>query len=222
MLKKKMNYNLHYDVPFVANPDNRCVPASIGMVLAYFIPQQQWSMAELDRLVGYEDGKGTWQTQLMLALHDLGFELRWIEDFDWPRFARDPAAYLATILDPEALQWQLTHSDLPREAQRWQQYAARGLPFEQRPGTAKDITGLLDEGFLVRLDVNAATLADAPGYEPHSVIVTGYTQQGVTLHNPDSVHGNQPNQFVSWQKLHDAWKAYGGSFSMYAYRIPPG
>jgi len=31
------------DVPFIANPDNRCVPATTGMILAYFMPEKTYT-----------------------------------------------------------------------------------------------------------------------------------------------------------------------------------
>ncbi|HSX33096.1 MAG TPA: hypothetical protein VLF91_02040 [Candidatus Saccharimonadales bacterium] len=204
-------------VPFVANPNNRCVPATIGMILAHFMPELHFTMPELERLTGYQPGKGTWQTQSMLSLAGLGFELEWIEDFDWPRFAREPESYLKSILSPEAFRWQLENGDLPGAAAEWQKYRSLGLPFTQRKGTVADIKRLLDKGWLVRLEVNAQPLADKPGYDGHSVLVIGYNQDGVILHNPDGANGNRPNQHVDWQLLDAAWGGFGGSYALYGF-----
>lgn len=206
------------DVPFVANPDDRCVPATIAMVLAYFLPARRYTLADAERLSGYEKGRGTWQTLSMLNLAELGFELRWVEDFDHARFAADPEAYLRTILDPEALDWQLHHTNLKLEATRMREYLARGLPVEQRAGTNDDVRRFLDDGWLVRIEVNSRPLSARDGYIGHSVLAIGYDETGVVLHNPDGENGNRPAQHVPWELFDRAWREFGGSFSLYAFR----
>lgn len=206
------------DVPFVANPDNRCVPATTGMILAYFMPEKKYTMEELDELCGYVEGRGTWQAQSLLALHKLGFQVHEIEDFDHEAFANDPVKYLSSILDKEALDYQLKHSDLKLEAARIKEYMDLGLPLERRPATNDDIRRFIDDGWLVRLEVNDRPLAGRTGYNGHSIIVVGYDDNEVTIHNPDGINGNNPNQKASWELLNQAWKEFGGSFSLYAFK----
>lgn len=207
-----------YDVPFIENPDDRCVVSVIGMVLAYFMPERKFTMPELEKLCGYEKGRSIWKATSMLGLSQLGFQLYWIEDFDHHKFIDDPTGYLRSILDDEAYQWQVTHGNLDKEAERLKQYIDQGLPLEQRRATAKDIKHFLDDSWLVQLDVNANTLSDKPGYEGHSILVIGYDDSGVTIHNPDGVSGNKPNQHVTWELLEKAWKEFGGSYSLYAFK----
>lgn len=210
---------VQYDVPFIENPNTRCVVATIGMVLAYFMPERRFTMAQLEKLCGYREGFGSWPVEHMLRLHDMGFELRWIEQFDHAAFANNPKAYLQSILkDPEALEWQLTHSDLPKEAARMRTYMDKRLPLENRPGTIKDITQMLDDGWLVRLEVNSKSLVGQSGYEGHSVLVIGYDKEGAIIHNPDGAAGNRPAQHVAWPLLKRAWREFGGSYSLYAFR----
>jgi hypothetical protein len=112
----------------------------------------------------------------MLRLHDMGFEVRWIEDFDHQAFARDPKAYLHRILkDSAILEWQLKHADLSAEAAKMQAYIDKQLPLESRPGTIDDIKKLLDDGWLVRLEVNGDLLIGRDGYDGHSILAIGYT-----------------------------------------------
>lgn len=206
------------DVPFVQNPDNRCVPATIGMVLAYFCPDIHYSMDDLDALTGYTHGQGTWQTKSMISMAELGFQAKWIEDFDHIQFSRSPESYLSSILDEESLKWQIEHTDLPVEAKRITSYLTSGHTIEQRKGTKEDIKELIDDGWLVRLEVNANTLADKPGYDGHSILVIGYDDENVTIHNPDGANGNKPGQIISWELLENAWREFGGSFSIYAFK----
>lgn len=207
-----------FDVPFVQNPDDQCVPATIGMVLAYFCPDKHYSLDELDALTGYVPGLGTWSTKSMLSLSGLGFQTRWIEDFDHVKFSQNPEAYLASILDEESLKWQVEHGDLAAEAKLINDYLADGYIIEKRKGTKEDIIQLIDDGWLVRLEVNANPLADKPGYDGHSILVIGYDDNNVTIHNPDGENGNKPGQIITWELLEKAWREFGGSFSIYAFK----
>lgn len=208
----------HYDVPFVENPNDKCVPATIGMVLNYFMPEKKFDMSDFIQITGYIPGQGTWSAESMINLARMGYETRWIEDFDNSAFIKDPEAYLETILDKEAFNWQVTNSDLRLEADRIRRYLEAGNTIEHRKGTQGDIKQLLDDGWLVRLEVDANTLAGIPGYEGHSVLVIGYDENGVLMHNPDGVSGNKKNKFVDWKLLDQAWKNFGGSYSIYAFR----
>jgi hypothetical protein len=208
-------------VPFVENPNTRCVPACVAMVLAYFMPERIFSMPDVEKLCGFRPGpqNGTWPMEHWLRLTEMGFEVRVIEEFDLAKFAEDPRAYLASIIkDPEALAFQTRGEGLDKEAGRARDFLARGLPHENRQGTVEDIKQFLDDGWLVRLEVDACTLANQPGYEGHSVLAIGYNDDDIILHNPDGRFGNKPNQHVPWPHLVDAWRNMGGSFALNAYR----
>ena len=206
------------DVPFVKNPDDRCVPAVIGMVLAYYMPDNQYGMAKLEELCGYKKGEGTWKALSMLNLAKLGFQVHWIEDFNHDEFINNPKDYLRSILDDDSYDWQVQHSNLELEASRIKQYKESGLPLETRQATNDDIKQFIDNGWLVHLEVNARVLSNKHGYEGHSILVIGHDESGVTIHNPDGESGNKPYQHVTWEKLDKAWKEFGGSFSLYAFK----
>lgn len=206
------------NVPFIENPDDRCVVSVIGMVLAQYMPERTFTMPELERLCGYIQGRGTWKALSMLHLAKLGLQVHWIEDFDHQRFIIDPKAYLREILDDQAYAYQIANTDLQLEADRMRQYVKSGLPLERRKATNEDIKQFLDDGWLVHLEVNANTLAQKAGYQGHSILVIGYDTNGVTMHNPDGANGNIPGQHVSWELLDTAWNAFGGSYSLYAYK----
>lgn len=211
-----------YSVPFVGNdtnPSDKCVPAVVAMILAYFMPERQFTLQEVEKLCGYVPGKGTWKTQLLLSLNELGFQTQWIEEFDHRKFAHNPEGYLATILDKEALDWQIKNSNLSLEAGRIKQYLAKGLPLEHRKGTRQDIKDFLDNDWLVMLEVNENVIAGIPGYLGHVVLVVGYDENNVTIHNPDGNNGNRPNQVITWELLEEAWKEFGGSYSIYAFKL---
>ncbi len=209
------------DVPFIPNPGDECVVCCVGMVLGYFLPEKQFTPDELKNLCDYQEGHGCWEFPHLFAMDDMGFELRRIDDFDLKRFAEDAEAYLREILkdNPDALEYQLSHAgDLKKHEAEAKEYLRRGLHHEQRIGTRKDIEDFIKDGWLVRLEVNANTLRGIPGNVGHSVLVIGLDGDGVIIHNPDNKMGNKPAQHVAWPLLIQAWKEFGGSYSIYAYR----
>lgn len=206
------------EIPFLGNPDDRCVVSVIGMALAHFMPERKFTMSELEQICGYIKGRGTWKALSMLNLAGHGLQVYWIEDFDHQRFIANPKAYLRQILDDEAYAYQTANTDLQLEADRMRQYIENGLPLERRKATNEDIKSFLGEGWLVHLEVNANTLAGKIGYEGHSILVIDYDDTGVVVHNPDGTHGNKPNQHVAWELLDRAWKEFGGSYSLYAFK----
>ena len=153
-----------------------------------------------------------------LNMEKLGFQVHWIEGFDHEAFIENPKNYLKSILDEDAYEWQVEHSNLDLEAKRLKEYRDSKLPLEMRAATDDDIKHFLDDGWLVHLEVNARTLSNKSGYEGHSILVIGYNEDGVTIHNPDGESGNKANQHVSWELLNEAWKEFGGSFSLYAFK----
>lgn len=205
------------DVPFIKDPDDRCVPASIGMVLGYFYPERHYSLDDLGEICGYEPGRATWSITPMLNLANLGLKTKWIEDFDHTAFIKNPKGYLASILDGESYNWQIENGDVEANAKLLEEYL-QNHNIEKRPATRQDIQKLLENGWLVCLEVNANTLANKEGYEGHWVVVIGYDDKNVTLHNPDGTNGNRANQVVSWVKLEKAWREFGGTFSLYAFK----
>lgn len=206
-------------VPFVANPNTRCVPACFGMGLLFFQPNIKRDMADFETFCGFEDGKGTWKAEAMLNLAKEGYQVHWIEDFDYQHFARDPKKYLRSILDDEAYEFQVSNTNLELEAKRMQKYIDSKLPLEQRAATEEDIKRFIDDGWLVHLEVNASTLRKENGYDPHSVLITGYEDNEVILHNPDANGKNTANQHIPWSVLNQAWKEFGGSYSFHAFKL---
>jgi hypothetical protein len=186
------------------------------MILSYFMPEKRFTMADLEKLCGYQKGRGTWMSLFLLNLADMGFQVHSIGDIDNQQFVDDPRKYLRSILDDEAYEWQITHSDLDQEVARTKQCIARGLPHDKRKSTTDDIRYFLDDGWLVKLAINARTLSGKSGYDGHSVLVVGYTNDEIIIHNPDGDSGNKPNQHVAWDLFTKAWDEFGGSRSLYA------
>ncbi len=214
-----MNIERIREVPFFPNVNNRCGVATNQMILGYFEPDFHPSQAEMDDFTGQVEGMGAWSITTMLSFAKRGYDLVWIEDFDFHKFSNDALGYLREIFkDEEKIEYQLTHSDIPAEQARAQSYLNQGLPFENRTGTIKDIKRLLDEGYLVRLEVNGMPLAGKDGYCGHMVLAISYNDDNIIIHNPDGIYGSLPNQIVPNDLLLRSWREFGGSFALQAVR----
>ncbi len=77
-------------VPFFSNTDDNthCFQAMLRMILKYFLPEKDFSFAELDKFSGKVKGKWTWSSRALINLQKMGFELVNICCFDWQKFIR--------------------------------------------------------------------------------------------------------------------------------------
>jgi hypothetical protein len=199
-------YKKEIDVPFTENSGRRCVPACTAMLLDTLMPEHSFTTEEIESLSGYREGYSTWAAQHLLSLNSLGLEVGWIQDEDLASFAQNPELYIRNqISDRASFEAFKATNDIELEAQRIDIYLRKGLSFERRAATQKDITARLLGGWVVRLEVNGKTLADQEGYAAHAVLVSGFNDDVVRLENPDGLYGPKPKQVVSWDKLHASW-----------------
>ena len=173
------------NVPFFSNTSDNthCFQAGIKMVLKHFEPEQDYSLEELDRLSAKKEGLWTWPTAMTLSLYNMGYEVIAWEDFDYPSFIDNPEQYLFKKCGKEVAKEQISHSDLVQEKWFMQEFMKVGTWKRVIP-TQQNIKKFLREGFLVCCNVNAKTLNHKKGYEGHFVIVIGWDDDGIILHDP--------------------------------------
>jgi hypothetical protein len=193
-----------YDVPFIENTGDalHCQQAAYMMILKYFKPGFEVDWDEWSKITGFEEGKGTWATASLLWFHDQGFAVSHIELFDWSEFARTGNDYMIKKFGEEVGQWSIDHSNIPLEQARGKQFAALGID-EQHVPTIDDIKQFLTDGYLVRALINSHRLNGQDGYFGHAVVVTGFDDNNLILHNP----GPPPaaSQKVSFADFEAAW-----------------
>lgn len=207
--------NLQLRVPFYKNvPDKtwpeggRCTQAAYRSILKYFLPDQDFSWEDLDEITGHKPEAATWGSAGLLWLAHHGFEVEHIALFDYQRFIEKGATYLQTF-GPEVADYQIKHSDLPAEIQRARELI-EAVKLSKAEPTIAQIEQALQDGFLVRCLINSFTLNNRPGYEGHSVVVTGFTTDGIVVHDPGlPPHENRP---VKKADFETAW-AYPNSMA---------
>ena len=171
-------------VPFCANtPDGtRCYQAALKMVLQHYKPDLDDSWSVLDRVTAKIDGGGTWPFAGMVWLHDNGFEVRNIELMDNERFADEGQQYLAEFFGAHAAAVD-ARTDFASEQANARRFVAAAR-CEVRIPSVEDIRKLLLDGYLAICNVNSRVLNGRDGYSGHFVVVKGYDEVGLILHDP--------------------------------------
>ena len=192
------------DVKFVANTkdDLHCLQASWLMVTKFFKPDFEMDWDEFSKKTGFEEGKGTWATAGLLWLNDNGFEAKQFDTFDYLDFAENGGDYLIKRSGNEVGEWQIRHTNMPLEQERAKKMVESGL-WEKTNPTIDDIKKFLLAGYLVTCLVNSAKLNGHEGYFGHQVLVKGFDDTHLFLHDPGSPP--IPNRKITFGDFEAAW-----------------
>lgn len=193
-----------YKVPFYSNtPDNtHCYQAALRMVLKYFLPDREYSWKELEKFTAKKEGLWTWPTQAHMNLINLGFDVIDMDDFDNKRFVKEGGKYLIEKFGEEVGGKQIARSDIEQERRlmkEYEKYKKHKIQFPE----FEDIKHVLDEKYLIICNVNMYTLHGKPGYAGHFVVIYGYDENLLYLHDP----GLPPTESmkVSYNEFQKAW-----------------
>lgn len=193
-------------VPFFANTadDTHCVQASFRTMLKYCIPQRDFGYDELDKLSQRQPGIGTWWPPMLMELRNLGLRVKCIEGFDYAKFYKGGEDYVTSFYRPETAEYYLKHSNLMEIRDMVPDFLEK-VDVEARPATMRDLDGLVERGWLVGVDLNAAVLNDLErdDYVGHMVVVFGMDEHNYCLHDPGLPP--RPNRLVSRQDFEKAW-----------------
>jgi hypothetical protein len=172
------------------------------MVLKFFLPEREFSWQQLDKITAKGEGLWTWPMAGLLWLQNNGFEIKDIEVFDYGRFACEGGKYLVDFFGKEVGEAQIEHSDLDQEIAYAKAFIRKITPIVRIP-TIHDICQLLKGEYLLVCNVNSNTLNDKAGYVGHFVVVKGFDDSAITLHDP----GLPPreNKRVDFTKFRWSW-----------------
>jgi hypothetical protein len=199
--KKKTTSRQIRKVPFFGNPDNtHCFQACVRMLLKYFMPNLDYSWAELDKLTGKKEGLWTSPLYGMIQLKQMGFEMIDIGVFDYERFSQEGESYVKERYGEKVGTEQIEHCDIPTEMKNVELFL-ECIELEQRLPDLKDIIDLLKAGYLVICNVNSCMLNDLPNYIGHFVLIYHIGSDYILMHDP----GLPPNE--SRKVTHDKFLA---------------
>lgn len=193
-----------YKVPFFGNTKDgiHCYQASIKMLAKYFWPERNYSWKELEKITGMEPGLWTWSVMGIKWLYDQGLDVIFIDPFNYGKFIEEGGDYLINQFGEEVGEAQIKNSNIDKERVTAKKLLGK-LPIEKRIPTIQDVKQYLDEGYLLRVNVNSKALKGKKGYTGHSIIVIGYDENNIFVHDP----GLPPREDlpVSWETFEKAW-----------------
>ena len=195
---------LHQDIPFFENtPDNtHCFQAAFKMVLKYFLPEEDFSFEELDKITAKKEGLWTWPLAGVVWMQERGFEVKSIDRFNLHKFIEKGGQYIIDEYGSEVGEAQIKNSDIEQERRLAKQFLDL-VETEVRIPQKEDILSLMERGYVVTINLNAKVLNNKEGYSGHSVVITGLDAEKIFLHDP-GVPG-VANRGISYDTFEKAW-----------------
>ncbi len=195
---------IDYIVPFYSNtPDNtHCWQAALKMVIKYFQPDKEYSWEELDKYTEKIGDLWTWPSAGTLWLSELGYLVKDIEVFDYKRFVTEGTIYIYKEFGEEVGKAQEMHADMKQGVVLAKKLIERSLWTKEIP-TLQEIKTLLNKGYLVICNINAQTVNNKQGYVGHFVVVKGFDDNQLILHDPGSPP--QENRKINYESFEKAW-----------------
>lgn len=191
------------NIPFNINPDNtHCFQASLKMVIESFYPKRIYGYHKLDMITSHQEGLWTWPLAGLTWMIKNGFDIRVIELFDLKAFIEEPERYLYKYYGAEVAKAQIEHSDIASEVEHARSLCENPNVMNKIP-SLHDLRNLLQDGFLLIVNVNSRVLSQNNGYEGHFVVVRGFDEDFLYLNDSSRVDGENIKVSHSIFKL--AW-----------------
>jgi len=192
------------EIPFYSNTpdDTHCFQAAVKMILKYFWPEEEYSWEELDQKTAKVEGLWTWPMAGLIWLKEKGLEVIDIEAFDYPKFIKQKGQYLIDEYGQEVAQSQIENSDIEQEIAIAQRFV-QTINIRKAVPELEEIKRLLEEDYVIIVNLNARTLNRKEGYAGHMVVIKGFNEQGFVMNDPGLP--GQENRQVSFDRFEKAW-----------------
>lgn len=198
-------------IPFFSNTEDNthCFQAAIQIVLKYFLPQEEYSIEELDRITAKVKDLWTWPMAGILNLRKKGFDVVILDAFNYEKFSKEGTKYLYDLFGSEVAGEQIKHSDINQEIEFTKQMLKEDIRYIKEP-SLDEISKLLNQGYLVICNVNANSLNNEEGYEGHFVVVYNVDSDFVYFQDPglpprENRKETKKDFEESWSVTHDAY-----------------
>jgi len=193
-------------VPFYPNheDDMHCEMSVYASILDFFLGKK-YSWEQLEKLVGFKEGKAAWTVQPLPKMTELGLDISMIEPFDYQRYLKEGEKYLHTLYSQEEIDWYKKNSNI-LEMQKFIPKFLKTVNHQMRRATLVDVDAMLKQGRLIFMTVNSRALDDSPCFASHAILVFDKDGDDYIAHDP----GLQPKPYrkITPDKL---WAAMGGA-----------
>lgn len=194
-------------IPFYPNhPDNLHCMLAVYRSIYDALLGEKLDWVSLENLTGFEPNKAAWSVKILTHIAQF-LDIKMIEPFDYLRYSTEGEEYLATLFNPEELEWQLQHTNLLEISPLIPRFLEAVHPICRR-GTTEDIDAMLDEGRLVFVILNSNSLNDRAGFVSHAVLILSKTADTYLFHDP----GLPPRPYRE-EKKSKVYAAMGGELS---------
>lgn len=196
------------NVPFVPNTTDgmQCVVVAFRMIAMYLDKDFDIPMSEWAEICGYEQDKGTWAYGALVWFDKHSYDVRHYEATSVQDFVDDPKGALVRSFGSEVGRWCIEHTNIPAEVARAKKLLARPNILHRQEPTNEDIQRFLDDGYLLRVNVNSSRLRGKDGFIGHSIVVVGYDEAGVIAHDPGGTgYEPVPYRHIAWDLFEKCW-----------------
>lgn len=194
------------DIPFIKNlpGDRHCWQASLGSALGYFKPEKVYTMATLEELTGFEEGKLTWPIKTYLKLAEMGFDTVVYEPMNLHEFVKSPLEYLKKDVGESAAKFYWENSNVPGAVEDAKALLSRpDVKINSQVPTLADLRHLIEKNYRCICMIDQNQLTGEEGHGDHAVLAIDINETHVTVHNS----GPPPEAFqkIPLQKFDEVW-----------------
>lgn len=189
-------------IPYVAQAGPSCVPSQITMALQYYYPERDYTLAQIDSMIGRTPEKWTWFSQALPILLNENLDAHYFSTT--PYYQLTPE-YVLEYYGPEdgtlindVTDWDRLYQSIDF-LKITNKYTQMRLPW-------KEVEKAVQKGDVVLMIIDYNTLMGSPGlYSGHGITITQITPTHVIYHNSNI----GPNQIAEKQRFINAWNAHG-------------
>ena len=194
-------------IPFYENngDGNQCMQVAMKCALKYFL-DKEYTLEELDKLTGRKENLGTFTSQIVSVLYDLGLDLKFYSKEDLELFLEgEPFIRKHFGKDAEKI---LKFTDVPTVIEATKKLLNYNI-FEKKKISFEEIEEHIDQNHLplVLIDHNKI-IQKADFYHGHFVVLTGYDDSYVYYHE-SGPNNPEPNKKIKKEIFIGALNANG-------------
>lgn len=194
------------DPGLVENSDTaeHCVHACFQMLLRTRRSYEVYSFSKLDEIMHKVQGKYTFEYNLVAEMPNLGFKTEIIWEFDLLKLSTEPEKFFLEIYGEEVGKITIENSDLEilkLDAKKLNE--SEKVQIVKRFATFEDIKTKILEGYYILCTINQRVLQADPGYVAHTILVYGFNDRGVIIHNPGPP--SNASAEIPWNLFDKSW-----------------
>lgn len=190
------------DIPYTRQKGPSCVPSQVTMALNHYYPERQYTLEQVNSMIGRKGEKWTWFSQALPVLVQEGLDPYYYSTT--PYYQLSPVFVLEYYGEEDGR--------LINEVTDWKQlnksitFLKTTDRYENRKLTWQEVEQAFDRGNVILMIIDYNTVMGTPGlYSGHGVTITHINQTHVLFHN--SARG--PNQKALKQDFINSWNAPG-------------